>query len=440
MPKPNKSCEYHLKVYNNRSELQLEDGSVTVFCEGTMSASARERYERIATELDAGFLTKQIALCRNSPDELDWSGLSAEHEEALRGLTDSVTSEVGRAVVGLALLQLVIKAIEPKQSIRLHKGGHAGGSNFGWVEGISMRRLDAEFITPSLRQERLLHLNADGFMMTRSLAENYPYSKVYKAAIRGARESWLRMVDWLENGKLPAKPALQFVISQLLNKAAAFQDLVSKVKTRVTEGIGSGKFSSTGAVEALILQHINASDYKARVFEIAIHTLMQAFQELDALGDAQLVPLSQMRSANKKHGNVGDVELVESKHIVEAWDGKYGKEYLRDELEELNEKLTSQRSVRLVGFICSGAPDRSSEILRRIEELQEIHDVKVVLTAFPDWVEFQKERADVVSDQALAEAWIRAYSESLSQERRGLAPIDEPCQQWLESLFSVLSR
>ncbi len=37
-----------------------------------------------------------------------------------------------------------------------------------------------------------------------------------------------------------------------------------------------------------------------------------------------------MRSANKKHGNIGDLEVLEKSNIIEAWDAKYGKAYLRD--------------------------------------------------------------------------------------------------------------
>ena len=64
-----------------------------------------------------------------------------------------------------------------------------------------MRSLDKTFITPVLRSYDILRTNADGVMMTRSLAENYPYSKLYKAAIRGNRDEWLEIIDLLEMGR-----------------------------------------------------------------------------------------------------------------------------------------------------------------------------------------------------------------------------------------------
>jgi hypothetical protein len=60
-------------------------------------------------------------------------------------------------------------------------------------------------------------------MMTRSLAENYPYSPVYKANIRGARLEWLRIVEGIETNEIAPEPALHYLLSQLLNRATAFK-------------------------------------------------------------------------------------------------------------------------------------------------------------------------------------------------------------------------
>ena len=81
-----------------------------------------------------------------------------------------------------------------------------------------------------------------------------------------------------------------------------------------------------------------------------MHSLMQAVIETGALADLELKPLSQMRSANKKHGNIGDIELLENNEIVESWDAKYGKNYLRDEIDEVSEKLEYHEKVETVGF------------------------------------------------------------------------------------------
>lgn len=127
--------ELHLKVYNNRSELVLPDGTVELFLEGGMNQTAKIRYKKITTELSSGYLERQILFCRNSSSNLDFSQLSQEHKLLLGTLVSSVTSEVGRALVGLTVLQLCVKSIEPEQNIRLHKGS-ASSKDFSWRDGL----------------------------------------------------------------------------------------------------------------------------------------------------------------------------------------------------------------------------------------------------------------------------------------------------------------
>lgn len=206
--------ELHLRVYANRSELVFSDGTVQAFYEGGMSQAAKIRYKKIAVELSNGYLERQILACRDKSSNLDFSELTQAHKHLLNKLVQSVTSEVGRALVGLTILQLCVKSIEPEQNIRLHKGS-VGTRDFSWRDGISMRSLDKQYITPILRRYELLRLNADGFMMTRTLAENYPYSIVYKANIRGARSEWVSLVEATDKGEVVADVALRYLLSQL---------------------------------------------------------------------------------------------------------------------------------------------------------------------------------------------------------------------------------
>lgn len=185
--------ESYLRVFSYKSELVLPDGTVQVFLEGGVNQTAKQRYRNITTALSNGYLETQLLICRDSSN-LDFSQLNQNHIELFNKLVQSVTSETGRAIVGLTVMQLCIKAIEPAQSIRLHKGNN-GAKDFSWREGISMRSLDKKYISPILRTYDLLKMNADGGMMTRTFAENYPYSSLYKARIRGARSEWLDIVE-----------------------------------------------------------------------------------------------------------------------------------------------------------------------------------------------------------------------------------------------------
>ncbi|MEB3341819.1 hypothetical protein [Okeania sp.] len=432
--------DLYLRVFKDQSELVQSNGKKQIFLEGKMSHEARIRYHKITNELANNYLEKQILACRDRNVMSDGFQLEQSQINTLNKLVNSVTSEVGRALVGLTILQLCIKSIEPKQSIRLHKSS-TNRNAFSWQEGIPMRSLDKQYITPILRKYELLKLNADGFMMTRSLAENYPYSPVYKANIRGARLEWLSLVELIEENQIDSKNSLHYLISQLLNNAREFQKLATETLDYVQNFLDSSEVINQKIITNLIWRHIEESDYAARIMEIAIHSLMQAMEENQLFPDCELKPLSQMRSANKKHGNIGDIEILEKGNIIEAWDAKYGKAYLRDEIEELADKLLSHSHVKLAGFVTSVKLQRQSELISRCEELEEEFGISLEILTFIDWVQNKFNQAiekGFLTEEKLAGAWLIAYAESIAQKRRNIAPIDEPCQQWLVTLKDIL--
>lgn len=420
-----------LLVLPDRSVFVDPDGSEEVFREGRPSAEAEDRLKQIRREMKGGFLIKLIDEC-HKPDA-DLGELKAEHKAVLQMLVDSVTSQVGRALVGLSILQLAIKAISHDQSIRLHKGGRG---EFSWVDGIPMRVLDKLYVTPVLRGNGLLSLNADGFMMTRSLAENYPYTRLYKAAIRGARESWLSIVDLVEKKQMEPRIALKNLIALLLNKSEQFKKMASEAFETV-ESFIKGK-PPADRVIGFVRSFVDQSSYSARVFEIALHSVFQVLEDNDVL-QGTLKPLCQMRSANKKHGNIGDVEVTEGPEtleILEAWDAKYGKTYLRDELDELGEKLAGHPETKVVGFVVDQKPNLKKEIVERISELEQLHGVQLTIESFDIWVRHQLDRSGLDRDVA-ARKWLSAFAKSMCQMSRDRAPIDEPADVWVNELRNL---
>ena len=154
---------------------------------------------------------------------------------------------------------------------------------------------------------------------------------------------------------------------------------------------------------------------------------MQAATESGAFGDIILKPLSQMRSANKKHGNIGDIELMENGDIIESWDAKYGKNYLREEIEEICEKIIDHDNIQVVGFVTNVKIQRTSEMDRRLDEAMAIHDVKFLIVTFDEWTSMILSRcisSKMVNEETLAKSWLKAYAYTLAQKRREIAPID----------------
>ena len=365
--------------------------------------------------------------------DVDFTELSEENKTLLKRLVNGITSEVGRALVGVAFLQLTIKSIAPDQSIRLHKGTTRRGS-FSWVDGISMRTIDSTYSTPFLREQGLLNVNKFGVFMTRSLAENYPYSKLYKAEMRGPFTEWIDIVDAIEDESMPAELGLYYLMAQLKNKSDAFNSMADEA-VALAEKYSDKSFEG---ISKFMKDFFNETDYSARAFEIVIHGFMQAMDESHLLGDLDLVPMSQMRSANKKHGNIGDVELKDGRVIVEAWDAKYGKPYLRDELEELRDKILTSPGVKVAGFIVDSEVDRRRDVINRAEEISLETGVEIELFSFDEWVAYQTKRIAKSELDKVADRWLLAVVESFAQRRLDIAPLDEPCEAWVSDLIKKL--
>ena len=426
---PNDRNEKHLDVYENRYELHL-DGETTVFYQGFQNREAQERHSRIEAALSGGFLEEKL----RSVSSVDFTQLSEENQLLLRNVVNGITSEVGRALVGLTFLQLTIKSIAPDQSIRLHKGSTRSGS-FSWVDGISMRTIDSKYNTPFLREHGLLNLNSYGLFMTRSLAENYPYTGLYKAEMRGPFDDWIAVVDAIESNTMPAELGLCYMMALLQNRS----DHVRQMADQACQLVEEHKNDDFVAIRGLLTRFFNGTDYSARAFEVTMHGLFQALDEMQLLGDADVVPLSQMRSANKKHGNVGDIELTEDGVILESWDAKYGKPYLRDELEELRDKLLTHPDCKVAGFVVDSTVDMRRDIIHRRAELEAETNTEIYLFSFDQWVDHEVSQLNDDQKNQLGYRWLKAVVESFAQRRLQAVPIDEPCDAWISDLISILS-
>jgi hypothetical protein len=66
----------YLKVYINKSELVLPDGTVECFLEGGMNQATKTRYRKLAEELSNDYLERQILSCQDSSSNLDFSKLT----------------------------------------------------------------------------------------------------------------------------------------------------------------------------------------------------------------------------------------------------------------------------------------------------------------------------------------------------------------------------
>jgi hypothetical protein len=424
-----------VELYEDKTVFVDEEGNTTEYEEGKQSQAARDRYEDIKSKLDNGWFRDRLNTWTDPGTEVEIE-LPGRVRSLLDEIVESITSEQGRAIAGLTVTQLVIKTLNSDQSIRLHKGSR-NSAHFGWKEGLSMRTIDSDYVAPALRSRDLLRVNADGVMMTRSLAENYPYSAAYKANIRGAQEEWGRLIEEIEDGSgVDPNDVLAYMVVSLANRGELAEETYERALGLVQDFVAAGP--SAEEIKQVVDIHLERSAHGARIYEVAMHALAQVLED-NGLLDGILKPLTQMRSADKKHGNIGDIEIVDPEDeftIYEAYDAKYGKTYLLDELHEIHGKLKRHPETQTVSFVTNNEPIVDGDIRERIEAIKLEFKISVTVTTFDEfWHRSTSQLEDEGSDPA---KWLEAYAETLCQKRRERAPVNEPTREWVEGLAAVL--
>jgi hypothetical protein len=300
-----------------------------------------------------------------------------------------------------------------------------------------MRGLAARYFVKFFSRYGLVAGNAYGPFMTRGFAENYPYSPFYKAELKGPREEWDRVVEGLEGDALDPREGFLFLCSLLSNQSEEFSRLATETM-RAVESFLSTK-PTFGEVRDLIATHVRKSPNSARPLEVAAHSLFQALYPRQPGTPYDLRSLSQMRSANLKAGNVGDVELLQpgTRKVVEAWDAKAGAFTLGEELVALKTKLSANRGVLSGGFLMDRPVVLDSHANGLIADIRRSLGTDVRVVVFEDWANTQSSRTG--EDPAIvARDWLRDYAGSLCQLRRDLAPLDEPSRPWVEGLKELV--
>ena len=235
-----------------------------------------------------------------------------------------------------------------------------------------------------------------------------------------------------------ALPALKSLITLLKKRSDNFNELIKQAETRV-KGYLKTKPHKDDIYKKLTNFPI-ISTYSARLFEILIHSFYYTLSSYVGLY-LFLKSLSQMIFANKKHGNIGDVELLEKRNsmqIIESWHAKYGKPYLRDELEELLDKLENHSETKLVGFITDKSPTINKEIETRVQEISELLNIDIKIFSFDEWYQFEVQRYRIKDEKEFISRWFSIFFEYLCLKLPVIAPIDEPTESWIKECIESI--
>lgn len=440
---PDDKDEPRMITYSDRTATIDATGTRHIFEEGPQTDEARQRYEHIQEELDDGYLDQQIRDIATTGTQLD-TDLDDNHQALIDDLVDGVSDGAGQSLAGLAIVQLTIKSIEPAQNIRLHKGSQRS-DHFGWKEGISFRTIDGRHIAPALREYDLLNVSKDGVMMTRSLAENYPYSQVYKSSLRGPCDAWGKLVESIErsDSSLAPEPALRYLLLALVNRGSCAQHINQNLLEAVEALRNTGV--SPDQIFDVIQRHIRHSPHGDRVLKIALHALYQVIEDNDKLagvsptgGKLQPPEFTPLPDADidSHYPSITVTHPSDESHIHTAWDVNTGRLDMVAKLDQLENLLQAHPEIQRLGVIVENGPSVDTDIDDQLTAIEDQHNVEIRITTFQDlcneWLE------DLVSSGTDYSQWLVAYAETLTHRRRNRAPLNEPTREWVEILTDII--
>ena len=87
------------------------------------------------------------------------------------------------------------------------------------------------------------------------------------------------------------------------------------------------------------------------------------------------------------------------------------------------------------------AIQRTEELEKRLEEAKAMYGINFLIVTFDDWSKMILDRclsSKMIDEDTLAKHWLKAYAYTLALKKREIAPIDEPCMEWVKLLISVL--
>jgi len=79
----------------------------------------------------------------------------------------------------------------------------------------------------------------------------------------------------------------------------------------------------------------------------------------------------------------------------------------------------------------------SEGLLERMQQVGELHDCKIEIVSFARWYELIISSMSDTEILYFNNLWLTAIAESFGQRRREIAPIDEPCGLWMETLLKA---
>ncbi len=275
-----------------------------------------------------------------------------------------------KAVYTVVISLLVHKIIDPNQDIRLHQ------SNM--VSGFSGRRIDTEYITPTLRQLNLPAMAESGWL-TRSLEQPYPYDLNYQGKIsnKAVKNAFLNIIDRVQQNPSLAEPILRVILHRV-------KQIVNLSKIAIVR-IADQENISIDLLADILDRHFSFS-YKvkgtAKLPVIAFYAIFSCLlEEIKRYESCKLKTLGSHTASDLKSKTAGDIEIIDRDgKLVEAIEIKHGREIDLSIVQIAKEKIFALNPNRYCIFSTLNINKEEKDAINaEVEEIAKIHGCQVII-------------------------------------------------------------
>jgi len=278
--------------------------------------------------------------------------------------------ESQKGVYTVLITLSVHKLLVPTQDVRYHQVSLKGG--------FSGRSVDTQYITPTLKELNLTSMAESGWL-TRSLEQPYPYDKNYNGKIsnKQVRESFLEIVDFIENDPIGPQSVLQYLLSKSIeireNNQIVLKPLPNPEKITIKDLIQSltmffnKNYETTGG---------------SKIPVITFYTIYQIMiKEIKRYEGYNLENLGYHTTSDRTSKSSGDIEVKESSgKVFESLEIKYDVEIDSHIVRRVIQKIHLFNPKRYYILSSGGIKqDDYDEIITMVNELRITHGCQLII-------------------------------------------------------------
>lgn len=284
---------------------------------------------------------------------------------------------VAHAARGVALTLCAYKIIAEEQDIRIHKADHEGG--------FSARSFDTVVTVPFLQRQSLPY-NSQTHWLSQTFSFTCPYHRglTLRTNPKKAGPLMVTVVNEVEEAQQP-RVAAEAVVKIILYRLIEERD-----KSKVS--LEKPKELAIDLVVELLQKHFNKAYSKnaPRLPQIAVYAIyrciinsMERYQGLD------LQPLERMKTANRKSGSVGDIDVNRGRQAVEAVEVKLGIEITEAEVNEAIEKIRHASVNRYLILSTSGIAKGQEVKIKKIQyDFRRANGCEIIINGVIDTIKY----------------------------------------------------